>query len=97
MEAFEALNIATINVLSVSMMAAGGIMCAFDINTVEDLRKRMRAGLELDAKSDNQVDAELEEWVASVLQRRDWKSMQTVLEQEAEKEKARKENETKER
>jgi hypothetical protein len=97
MEAFEALNIATINVLSFAMMAAGGTLCAFDINTLEDLRTRVRGGLELNGKSDGQVDAELEEWVASVLQRKDWKSMQTVLEKEAEREEARKEKEKKER
>lgn len=84
MEAFEALNLATINVFSFGMLAAGGVMYALDVNGLEDMRRLMRGGLEgvAEGKSDEELENEVTEWVASVLGDR--------FEKQLEKEKARK-------
>lgn len=68
MEAFEALNLATINVISFGMMATGGIMCMLNVNGIEDMRRIMRGGLEGAAagKSDDELEKEVTDWVASV-------------------------------
>ncbi|RFU28143.1 hypothetical protein B7463_g8206, partial [Scytalidium lignicola] len=75
MEAFEALNIATINVLSMSMMVSGGLLWAFDISSSEDLRRKLRGGLGFDGKgsAENEAEEEIEEWIASVLARKEEK------------------------
>lgn len=84
MEAFEALNLATINVFSFGMLTFGGAMYALDVNNLEDARKIMRAGLEGTAqgKSDEELENEVQEWVASVLGSR--------FEKQLEKERAKK-------
>lgn len=68
MEAFEALNLATINVLSFGMMTTGGIMCMLNVNGIEDMRRIMRGGLEgaASGKSDDELEKEVTDWVASV-------------------------------
>jgi len=75
MEAFEALNIATINVTSVAMMLAGGALWAFDINSVADMRRKIRGGLGVDGSGRSEQDAEeeMEEWLATVLARKEEK------------------------
>ncbi|KAH8802794.1 hypothetical protein F5884DRAFT_756105 [Xylogone sp. PMI_703] len=75
LEAFEALNIATINVLSISMMVSGGLLWAFDISSLEDMRKKIRGGLGIDGNgvSANDAEEELEEWLATVLARKEEK------------------------
>ncbi|KMP02467.1 hypothetical protein CIHG_06477 [Coccidioides immitis H538.4] len=72
MEALEALNIATINVASLAMIGVGGAMHAFDINGMDDLRRKIRGGLGVDGtgRSEKEVEEELEEWVVSVLNRK---------------------------
>lgn len=77
MEALEALNIATINVVSLAMLGVGGTMYALDVNTVDDLRRLMRRGMGIDGDgdgtpgpSDRQLEQELEEWLATVLDRK---------------------------
>jgi len=45
MEAMEALNIATVNFLSLSMMATGGALWYLDINSMADARRVLRGGL----------------------------------------------------
>ncbi|CEJ57097.1 hypothetical protein PMG11_05804 [Penicillium brasilianum] len=84
MEAFEALNLATINVISFSMMATGGVMCALNVNNLEDMRKIMRGSLEGVAagKSDEELEKDVAEWVSSVLGDR--------FDKQLEKEKAKK-------
>ncbi len=69
-EAFEALNIATINVFSVSLMITGGMMWAYDISSLEDLRRKVRAGMGVRG-TEQDADEEIEEWMASVLSRKD--------------------------
>ncbi|KAI9882768.1 MAG: hypothetical protein M1823_005480 [Watsoniomyces obsoletus] len=69
-EALEALNIATINVFSVSLMVTGGMMWAYDISSLEDLRRKVRAGMGVRG-TEQDADEEIEEWMASVLSRKD--------------------------
>ncbi|KAJ5198191.1 uncharacterized protein N7498_007308 [Penicillium cinerascens] len=84
MEAFEALNLATINVLSFGMLTIGASMYALDVNGIEDMRKIMRGGLEgaAQGKSDEELENDVQEWVASVLGNR--------FEKQLEKERAKK-------
>jgi len=84
MEAFEALNLATVNVMSFGMLTAGGAMYALDVNGVEDMRRIMRGGLEGAArgKSDEELENDIQEWVVSVLGNR--------VEKQLEKERAKK-------
>ncbi|KLJ13853.1 hypothetical protein EMPG_11235 [Blastomyces silverae] len=80
LEALEALNIATINVASVAMMGVGVGMYAFDINTMEDLRRKVRGGLGIDGtgRSEQDVEEELEEWVVTVMNRKTEKEKKGV-------------------
>jgi hypothetical protein len=75
LEAFEALNLATINVVSFSMMAAGGTLWAFDISSMDDMRRKIRGGLGVDGtgRSEQDAEEEIEEWLATVLARKDEK------------------------
>lgn len=84
MEAFEALNLATINVFSFGIMTTGAVMYALDVNGVEDMRRIMRGGLEGAAagKSDEELEREVTEWVSGVLGSR--------FEKQLEKERAKK-------
>lgn len=70
-EAFEALNLATLNVISLGMTGAGAAMVALDINHVEDMRRFVRRGFNADGGPVTQTDEEMEEevaaWVGSVL------------------------------
>jgi len=76
MEAFEALNIATINVLSVGMMASGGLLWAFDIAGVEDMRRKVRKQIGVDvSRTDQDAEEEIEEWFATVLARKEFKAL----------------------
>lgn len=83
MEAFEALNIATINVASVGMMAAGGMLWALDISSVEDMRSKVRTNMGIDPiRKDDDADAELEEWFATVLARKEFKALRSEYKSE---------------
>lgn len=67
----EALNIATINVLSIGMMVGGGLLYAFDISSVDDIKKNVRTRIGVDVnRSDQDVEEEIEEWFATVLERK---------------------------
>lgn len=69
MEAFEALNLATINVFSFGIMTTGAVMYALDVDGIEDMRRFMRSGIEGAAagKSDEELEREVTEWASSVL------------------------------
>ncbi|KAJ5357495.1 hypothetical protein N7541_004653 [Penicillium brevicompactum] len=71
MDAFEALNLATLNVLSFGMMAGGAAGYALNINNIDDMRKFVRAGLQggsdTPVKSDEELEEEVTEWVSKVL------------------------------
>jgi hypothetical protein len=74
MEAFEALSIATVNVLSFSMMFTGGLLWAFDISSLDDMRRKLRGGLGINGDGrENAAEEEMEEWLATVLSRKEQK------------------------
>jgi hypothetical protein len=75
MEAVEALNVATINVLSLAMMSTGGMLWYFDINSMDDARRKLRGGLGVDGtgRDEKQAEEELEEWAETVLSRKEAK------------------------
>ena len=79
MEALEALNIATVNVLSMTMLATGAGMWALNINSIADARRVLRGGLGVDGSGRSEKDAEedFEEWMATVLARKETKGPQT--------------------
>lgn len=57
------------------MLAVGAGMRAFDIETMDDLRRVVRSGLGTEGlrKSDEAVEEELQEWVAGVMARKEQK------------------------
>ncbi|KAK0633626.1 hypothetical protein B0T14DRAFT_398258, partial [Immersiella caudata] len=66
--ALEALNLATLNVVSFGIMIAGGVSWALDISNMEDLRwwsRRSMTGMH--GKLDEQAEKELAEWAANTL------------------------------
>lgn len=75
MEAFDALTVASVNVFSATLMAAGGALWAFDISTVDDMRRKIRGGLGIDGGDgrESRAEQEMEEWLATVLARKDEK------------------------
>lgn len=79
MEAFEALNLATLNVASLGIMLTGGILWAFDIGSLPDMQRKVRAGMGLDGsgRDDKEIEQEIEEWFATVLKRKEFKSLHT--------------------
>lgn len=74
-EAVEALNVATINVLSLAMMSTGGLLWYFDINSMDDARRKLRGGLGVDGsgRDEKQAEEEFEEWMATVMSRKEAK------------------------
>jgi hypothetical protein len=66
--AFEALSLATLNVISFGIMATGGFAWAFDISSVEDLRRMARRTLHGPGGMTNvEAEKEMEDWMAKVL------------------------------
>lgn len=57
------------------MMMGGGLLWALDISGLEDMRRMVRGRLGVDgvARSERDVEEELEEWLAGVLKRKDEK------------------------
>jgi hypothetical protein len=68
--ALEALNLATLNVVSFAIMFTGGLSFAFDISSMEELRAKARKTL-FEGTSNTEVDAaaerEVAEWLSKVL------------------------------
>lgn len=70
--AVEALGLATLNVIGFGIMLTGGIAWAFDISGIEDLRSLARRQFgPTGARTDEEAEREVEEWVAKVLLRKD--------------------------
>ncbi|KAL1876254.1 hypothetical protein Daus18300_002882 [Diaporthe australafricana] len=70
--AAEALGLATLNVFSFGVMMTGGLMWAFDISNIDDLRRKARASLYgADGVVDSAAEQQVEEWIAEVLSRKD--------------------------
>jgi hypothetical protein len=66
--ALEALNLATINVVSFGILMAGGVSWALDVSSMEDMRWWARRGLGgVHGKLDEEAEKELAEWVAKTL------------------------------
>ncbi|KAG4417976.1 hypothetical protein IFR04_008870 [Cadophora malorum] len=102
LEAFEALTIATVNVFSVSMMAGGGFLWAFDIATLDDMKRKVRVNLGVNAdRTDQDAEEEIEEWFATVLARKEFKALRgekgikTRAEKEQEEREAKEQEEKK--
>ncbi|KAK2625409.1 hypothetical protein QTJ16_004721 [Diplocarpon rosae] len=73
-EAAEALAIATINVASVGIMSTGGLLWAFDISSLDDLKRRVRRNMGVSIeRTDQDAEEEIEEWFATVLSRKEFK------------------------
>ncbi|TVY56146.1 Altered inheritance of mitochondria protein 11 [Lachnellula cervina] len=76
MEALEALNLATINVLSVSMMVGGGLAWALDISSLDDMRRKVRINMGMDAsQEDSEAEEEIEGMIATILARKEFKHL----------------------
>lgn len=86
-EAVEALSLATINVLSVAMMATGGTLWWLDINSMVEARRFIRGGLGVDGtgRSEQDAEEEFEEWMASTLDRKGEKERRGRVLQEVER------------
>ncbi|KAI9863036.1 MAG: hypothetical protein M1824_000724 [Vezdaea acicularis] len=76
-EAFEALSVASANVASLAVMGVGGVLWAADISGMEELRRKVRGGLGVDGsgRGEGDVEEEFEEWLATVLQRKEDKEL----------------------
>lgn len=74
-EALEALNIATVNVLSLALMGVGSTLWYLDINSLEEGRRFIRGGMGVDGtgRSEKDAEEEFEEWIATVLSRKEEK------------------------
>uniref|UniRef100_A0A093VBY5 Altered inheritance of mitochondria protein 11 n=1 Tax=Talaromyces marneffei PM1 TaxID=1077442 RepID=A0A093VBY5_TALMA len=80
-DAFEALNIATINTVSIAMIAAGATFCVMDIDSVETARKRYREKMGLEGslkkgvmpskEEEEQFERDMEEWLGTVFEKKD--------------------------
>jgi len=77
MDALDALSLATINTLSVAIMVAGGASWALDISSLEDMRRKARGAIYggTGVPLDQGADEELEEWIATVLARKEFKDI----------------------
>ncbi|KAK0717068.1 hypothetical protein B0T26DRAFT_605047, partial [Lasiosphaeria miniovina] len=66
--AFEALNLATLNMISFAVMATGGLSWALDVSSVDDLRRMARRSMDLQGgDADEAAEKEVAEWVAKML------------------------------
>ncbi|KAI1772731.1 hypothetical protein F4818DRAFT_137952 [Hypoxylon cercidicola] len=75
--ALEALNLATLNVFGFGIMATGGLAWAFDISSVDDLRRMARRHIGPEGgQTDEEAERQIEEWVAKVLLRKDQKDQE---------------------
>ncbi|KAI0099837.1 hypothetical protein GGR51DRAFT_386115 [Nemania sp. FL0031] len=70
--ALEALNLATLNVVGFAIMMTGGVSWAFDISSIDDLRRMARKHIgPSGGRTDEEAEQEIEEWVAKVLLRKE--------------------------
>ena len=72
--ALEALSLATINVLSWGMVALGAGLWRWDVRSTDEMRRIIRGSMGMDPRmSDKQAEEDMEEWMVSVLARREEK------------------------
>lgn len=84
-DAVEALQLATLSVMSAAMIMVGGGAFALDVSSVEELRGRFRKsqqGAEW-KKQEREMEEEFEEWVVDVLARKEMKDQAKRRAQEA--------------
>lgn len=79
--AVEALALASINVFAWGMTGVGAILWTFDIRSMDDLRRKVRGGLGIDGsgRTEQEVEEETEEWIVSVLARKESKERSTEI------------------
>ncbi|RDL36084.1 Uncharacterized protein BP5553_06696 [Venustampulla echinocandica] len=76
MEAFEALNIATINVFSVGMMTTGGLLWAFDIASLSDMQAMVRSKMFAEGSAeDKAAEKDIEQWFVNAFDRKEFKHL----------------------
>jgi hypothetical protein len=64
LEALEALNLATINVLSLAVMGSGAALWYMDVNSLGELRQRLKVGaVEEDREGTKTAEREFQEWL----------------------------------
>lgn len=66
------------------MLGVGGAMKAFDVNTIDDMRRLVRGTDADDAGRRQAAEEEIEEWIASVLDRKADKESRKERERERE-------------
>jgi hypothetical protein len=71
--AINALGLATLNVISFGVLFVGGLSYAFDICNMDELRAKARQviGGATGGRTEEEAEAEVEEWIARVLSKRD--------------------------
>ncbi|EYE96089.1 uncharacterized protein EURHEDRAFT_432470, partial [Aspergillus ruber CBS 135680] len=69
LDAFEAFNLATINVVSFAMVGTGGVMWKLGVNDVEDARRITRRFIVEEGTGQGDAEAEkaIERWVVETL------------------------------
>ncbi|KAI2472330.1 hypothetical protein F4781DRAFT_428581 [Annulohypoxylon bovei var. microspora] len=78
--ALEALNLATLNVMGFGIMTTGGLAWAFDVSSVDDLRKMARRGYgHHGGQTDEEAEREIEEWIAGVLGKKEKREQEATL------------------
>ncbi|KAK4117450.1 hypothetical protein N656DRAFT_696427, partial [Canariomyces notabilis] len=66
--ALQALSLATLNTASFAIMMAGGISWAFDISSIDDLKRLTRRSIHAHAgQADQAAEDEVAQWVAKTL------------------------------
>jgi len=89
LEALDALGIATINVFSYGIMFGGGLLWAFNISTLAELKNRIKMPLDLESGEENGNNSEdyAGNWLAAAI---------VIKEEEERQNRARKEGISKE-
>ncbi|KAG8624623.1 hypothetical protein KVT40_007690 [Elsinoe batatas] len=83
LDAAEALGLATLNVTSFGVMAVGGGLWAFDISNLEELRTKVRKGMDIEGgegKTEAEAEEDIEEWLGVVLARLQGKNDKNISE-----------------
>ncbi|TQS37616.1 hypothetical protein Golomagni_01906 [Golovinomyces magnicellulatus] len=76
MDALEALNLATVNVVSLALMTAGGMSWALDISSTDDMKRKLHVDTtEAKGLNDEYSDEAIDAWLASILMRKEFKSI----------------------
>jgi len=58
------------------MMVSGGLLWAFDIGSLDDMRRKVRTNIGVDVnRTDQDAEEEIEEWFATVLARKEFKAL----------------------